>query len=159
MQHEVRRKDRVADQEQARRILEQGEYGILSTVSPEGQPYGTPLSYWLMGGDIYFHCALAGHMLDNIAANDRVSFCVIGETQLMPKKFTTQYESVVVFGHVSEVPEADKRSALEGLVARYSPAYPSEGGAYIDKLIARARVFKIAVEAITAKARNAQLYP
>lgn len=155
MKHKVRRKDRVASQEQARRILEQEEYGVLSTVSPEDQPYGTPLSYWLMGGDIYFHCALAGHMLDNIAANDRVSFCVVGKTQLMPDKFSTLYESVVAFGHVSEVPEAAKRSALEGLVAKYSPANTVEGGAYIDKLIARARVFKIAVETVTAKARNA----
>ena len=129
MQNEVRRKDRVADQEQAQRILEQGEYGVLSTVSPEGQPYGTPLSYWLKDGDVYFHCALAGHMLENIAANDRVSFCVVGKTQVMSDKFSTLYESVVVFGRASEVNEEDRRHALVGLVAKYSPAYPAEGEA------------------------------
>ena len=155
MQREVRRKDRVADQDQTRRVLEQGEYGVLSSVSPGGQPYGTPLSYWLMDGDIYFHCALAGHMLDNIAANGRVSFCVVGKTQVLPDKFSTLYESVVAFGRASEVLGAQKRSALEGLVAKYSPGYPAEGGQYIDKLMERARVFKIAVEAISGKARNA----
>ncbi|MBU4565586.1 MAG: pyridoxamine 5'-phosphate oxidase family protein [Proteobacteria bacterium] len=155
MQGEIRRQDRVADQEQTRRVLEQGEYGVLSSVSPDGQPYGTPLSYWLMDGDIYFHCALAGHMLENIAANDRVSFCVVGKTQVLPDKFSTLYESVVAFGRVSEAPAPDKRAALEGLVAKYSPGYPAEGGQYIDKLIDRARVFKIAVEAVSGKARNA----
>ena len=155
MQGEVRRKDRVADQEQTRRVLEQGEYGVLSSVSPGGQPYGTPLSYWLMDGDIYFHCALAGHMLDNIAANGRVSFCVVGKAQVLPDKFSTLYESVVAFGRASEMLGVQKRSALEGLLAKYSPGYPAEGGQYIDKLIERARVFKIAVEAISGKARNA----
>ncbi len=155
MPPEMRRKDRLADQEQTWRVLEQGEYGVLSTVSPEGQPYGVPLSYCLLDGALYFHCALAGHKLDNLAANHRVSFCVVGRTQLMPEKFATLYESVVVFGRASEALEGEKRAALEGLVAKYSPAYPEEGGAYIDKLIARARVFKISLDAVSGKARNA----
>ena len=155
MQGEMRRQDRALGQEQTRRVLEKGEYGVLSSVSSDGRPYGTPLSYWLMDRDIYFHCALAGHMLDNIAANDRVCFCVVGKTQVLPDKFSTLYESVVAFGRASEVLGAQKRSALEGLVAKYSPGYPAEGGQYIDKLMERARVFKIAVEAISGKARNA----
>ena len=155
MQREVRQKDRVADEEQIQRVLERGEYGVLSTVSPEGSPYGVPLSYWLLNGEIHFHCATGGHKLDNLAANDQVSFCVVGRPSLMPDKFSTLYESVVVSGRVSEVPEAAKRAALEGLLAKYSPGYPTEGAAYIDKLIARARVFKIVAEATSGKARKA----
>ncbi|MBU1275386.1 MAG: pyridoxamine 5'-phosphate oxidase family protein [Proteobacteria bacterium] len=155
MQREIRRKDRAAGQEQTWRVLEQGEYGVLSTVSPGGQPYGTPLNYWLMGGAVYFHCALAGHMLDNIAANNRVSFCVVGKTQILPDKFAAVYESVVVFGQVAEVFEEQKQKALEDLVDKYSKGFRAEGLKYIEKLAHKARVFKITVEAISGKARTA----
>ncbi|RJX30449.1 MAG: pyridoxamine 5'-phosphate oxidase family protein [Desulfarculus sp.] len=154
MQHEIRRKDRATSPDEAWRVLKQGEYGVLSTVGPEGQPYGAPLSYCLLEGAIYFHCALAGHMLDNIAENNRVSFCVVGETQVLPDKFGTLYESAVVFGSAREVFEAEKQKALEALVDKYSPGFRAEGLQYIAKLIGKARVFKVSVEAISGKARN-----
>jgi nitroimidazol reductase NimA-like FMN-containing flavoprotein (pyridoxamine 5'-phosphate oxidase superfamily) len=53
---------------EARGILNKGEYGVLSTVSAEGQPYGTPLNYCLIDDSIYFHCATEGHKLKNLAA-------------------------------------------------------------------------------------------
>lgn len=155
MQREIRRQDRAVGREQIQRVLEQGEYGVLSTVSPEGRPYGTPLNYWLMDGAIYFHCALAGHKLDNLAANNRVCFCVVGRTQVMPDKFATLYESVVVFGPATEVLGAQKQTALEGLVAKYSRDFRAEGLHYIDKLSERVRVFKITIEAVSGKARTA----
>ncbi|MCF8042850.1 MAG: pyridoxamine 5'-phosphate oxidase family protein [Desulfarculaceae bacterium] len=155
MQRELRRKDRAVDREQAWRILEQGEYGVLSTVSPEGQPYGTPLHYCLMDGDIYFHCALTGHKLDNIAANSRVSLCVVGKAQVLPDQFATLYESVVAFGPATEVLGAQKQAALNALLDKYSLDFRAEGLKYIEKMSGKARVFKIAIEALSGKARTA----
>lgn len=155
MQGELRRQDRAVDQEQTWRILEQGEYGVLSTVSPEGRPYGTPLHYCLMDGALYFHCALVGHKLVNIAANDRVSFCVVGKAQVLPDKFATLYESAVVFGSATEVLGAQKQAALEALLDKYSQDFRVEGLKYIEKLSDKARVFKIAIEAVSGKARTA----
>ena len=43
--NELRRKDRAITKEEAITLLNKGEYGILSTVSENGNPYGIPLSY------------------------------------------------------------------------------------------------------------------
>jgi uncharacterized protein len=155
MPPELRRKDRAMDRDTAWRILNDGEYGTLSTVSAEGQPYGTPLHYALMDGAIYFHCALAGHKLDNIAANDRVSLCVVGKCEVMPDEFATIYESVVVFGRATEVFKGDKQKALEALLDKYSRDFRAEGLEYAKKVNSKARVFRISVEAISGKARTA----
>jgi nitroimidazol reductase NimA-like FMN-containing flavoprotein (pyridoxamine 5'-phosphate oxidase superfamily) len=40
----MRRKDRELSAEEAGRILAKGEFGVLSTVGTDGQPYGIPLS-------------------------------------------------------------------------------------------------------------------
>ncbi|MCF8032253.1 MAG: pyridoxamine 5'-phosphate oxidase family protein [Desulfarculaceae bacterium] len=154
MQLEIRRKDRDAGSEQAWRILEQGEYGVLSTVSPDGQPYGIPLSYWLRDGALFFHCALSGRKLDNLAHEPRACFCVVGATQLLPDQFSTVYCSALAFGRVSEVEEIEKQEALEALVDKYSPGRHAEGLAYIGKLKERARVFRMSVEGVSAKARG-----
>lgn len=156
MQRPIRRKDRSASQENAWRVLQEAEYGVLSTASPEGQPYGVPLNYCVMQGAIYFHCALDGHKLDNIAANNRVSFCVVGKAQVLPDKFSTAYESAVVFGLASEVFGAEKQAALEALVDRYSPGLRAEGSRFITKFWGQTRVFKVSVDAISGKARPAE---
>ncbi|MFH1057687.1 MAG: pyridoxamine 5'-phosphate oxidase family protein [Pseudomonadota bacterium] len=153
MQREMRRKDRAGSPADAWRILEQGEYGVLSTVSHDGQPYATPLSYCLMDQAIYFHCAPEGHKLDNIAANDRVAFCVVGPTQVLAEKFSTAYESAIVFGVAAAVEGAEKQAALEALAAKYSPGLAAEAQDYIAKFFSRTKVMRIAVESLSAKLR------
>lgn len=66
---EVRRRDREIAPQESINILDTAEYGILSTVGNDGQPYGVPLSYVLKGDSIYFHCAISGHKLENIEHN------------------------------------------------------------------------------------------
>ena len=41
---EMRRKDREISEEEACQLLATGEYGVLSTVGSDGEPYGVPLS-------------------------------------------------------------------------------------------------------------------
>ncbi len=68
MDHPMRRAERAVSVSEARQLLEQGEYGILSTCGPDGQPYGLPLNYCVLNNAIYFHCALDGRKLVNLAA-------------------------------------------------------------------------------------------
>lgn len=155
MQRELRRKDRAITIEQTMRILEQGVFGVLSTVSAEGQPQGVPLHYCLLEGAIYFHCALDGQKLDNIAHDSRVSFCVVGPHQVMPDKFATLYESALVQGRASEALGQEKQKGLEGLVDKYSAEFRAEGLDYITKLGHKTRVFKISLDAVSGKSRAA----
>ncbi|ALC17385.1 MFS transporter [Desulfuromonas soudanensis] len=135
-------------------LLVRGEYGVLSTVGADGQPYGVPLNYVYQNGCIYFHSALEGHKLDNMAENPKVSFCVVGRTRILPDRFATDYESVVAFGVASEVWEGERQSALLGLLEKYSPAYIEEGKRYIDQKEKVTRVMKIEIDHISGKARS-----
>lgn len=114
----VRRKDRVIPDEEAWDLLRRAEYGVLSTVSEDGRPYGVPLNYCVAEDSIYIHSALEGRKIENLehgaSQGASVSFCVVGDTEVMPEKFGTKYESVIVAGRVEEVFGTGKRVALPG---------------------------------------------
>lgn len=150
----MRRTDRALADSEARVILQEGEYGVLSTVSSGGQPYGVPVSYVYTGEVIYFHCAVEGHKLDNLSSNNKVSFCVVGKTQVLPDKFATNYESVIVFGRAFEVTDDEKHTGLVELLKKYSPGFIDKGLRYIDGDGHKARVYKIVVESMTGKSRK-----
>ncbi|MDD2310269.1 MAG: pyridoxamine 5'-phosphate oxidase family protein [Desulfuromonadaceae bacterium] len=154
MHHKLRNKKRGITEEEARELLERGEYGILSTCDADGQPYGIPLSYCVIDDAIYFHCAVEGHKLENITANNRVSFCVVGKTEVLPDKFTTRYESVVVSGRATEVYDTEKQQGMEGLLPKYSAGFVEKGITYINADWGQTRVFKINIETICGKARR-----
>ncbi|BBO91469.1 pyridoxamine 5'-phosphate oxidase family protein [Desulfosarcina ovata] len=154
MTRPLRREDRRMDRATAMALLKCGEYGILSTADNHHQPYGTPLNYVLMKDHIFFHCAPRGHKLENIAANPAVSFCVVGKTELIPEKFSTCYESVIVSGEAEIVANATlKKDALRALVRKYAPDQVAAGEAYIDRLEDKTAVVQITIQHLSGKAR------
>ena len=150
----MRRRDRQISEEEALAILAHGEYGVLSTVSPDGVPYGLPLNYCLFEGKIYFHVAPSGKKLDHIAANAKVSFCVVGPTQILPEQFSTRYESCIAEGVAEQVSGEEKLAALAAIVAKYSPGFIAEGAEYIAEKHERARVLAVTITCLTGKARR-----
>ena len=151
---ELRRKDRAITEEEAMVLLNTAEYGVLSTVSADGEPYGVPLNFCIVNRCIYFHCALEGQKIDHIKQNKSVSFCTVGKTEILPDKFGTKYESVIVAGEVEEVFDLDKQLALEGLLHKYSSEFIPQGGKYIDALREKTRVFKIIINGLSGNART-----
>jgi nitroimidazol reductase NimA-like FMN-containing flavoprotein (pyridoxamine 5'-phosphate oxidase superfamily) len=154
MEFELRNKKRGITETEARELLQRGEYGILSTCGPDGEPYGIPLSYCLLGDAVYFHCAVTGRKLSNLAANDRVSFCVVGVTEVLPDLFATRYESVIASGRASEVFGEEKQQALEGLVIKYSAEFHAKGLDYIKAAWEETKTYRISIENICGKARR-----
>ena len=152
--NELRRKDRAMPQEKAIALLERSEYGVLSTTSENGKPYGVPVHFCVIDHCIFFHCALEGEKLENIKYNTFVSFCVVGNTEVLSRKFSTVYKSVVVAGEIEEVFDINKQMALEGLINKYSPEYTEVGIKYINSLKKKARVFKIRINKLTGKERK-----
>ena len=100
MFREIRRKDRILDNELAIRLLEEAEYGFLAMSGINGYGYGIPINYVKEGDSIYFHCAPEGYKLECLRENTKVSFTVVGATQIVPGKFTTGYESTIAFGEM-----------------------------------------------------------
>ena len=149
----MRRKDKAMQDGAIIGLLQNGEYGVLSTVDGNEQPYGVPLNYVLMNNCIYFHCALEGHKLDNLASNSKVSFCVVGRTKVLPAEFSTEFESVIVFGRASVIEGEERYQALNALIEKYSPEFVSEGSAYIEKFDSQTNLVRIEIQHMTGKAK------
>ena len=150
---EMRNSKRLLPDEYVSRVLNEGEYGILATYGENGYPYAVPVSYVYINDAIYFHCATEGQKLDNIKYNSKVSFCVVGNTKLLPSQFSTAYQSVIVFGKASDVSDDEKRQVLVALIDKYSKGFEKEGMEYINRAFEKTHVVKITVDHATAKGR------
>ncbi len=154
MFREMRRKDKALTNNEMLEILQTAEYGILSTIGEDGYPYGVPVNYVYHNNKIYFHAALTGHKLDNIAFNEKVSFCVVKDVELMPDDFNTKYKSVIAFGKVKEVPEAEKKAIYVIILEKFSKDFMESGMEYMRKAGDDAKVFQIEIEHMTAKGKK-----
>lgn len=150
----MRRQDRKISESEAIEILKKGEFGVLSMCTSNNDGYGIPLSFALKNKEIYFHCAIEGSKLAYLRKNNRVSFCVVGSTKVLPSQFGTIYESAIAFGVVTEVDGDEKQEALMLILEKYSANYIQEGTEYISKAYERVKVLKLSIEAITGKARK-----
>ena len=149
----MRRQDKALPDQGATQLLLDGEYGVMSTVDADGQPYGVPLNYVYMDGCVYFHCARTGHKLENIAANPKVSFTVVGRTEVLPAEFSTGFESVVAFGRAEVVHGDEWHKALMGLLEKYCADHVEAGRTYIEQHAKQTKVVRIKLERITGKAK------
>lgn len=154
MFREMRKKQREITKEESIKVLNDGEYGILATMGENGFPYATPLSYVYCNDAIYFHCAVEGNKLDNITFNEKVSFCVVGKTKVLPEKFSTEYESTIVFGRAFKIEKEEKIEALRAIALKYSPYFTKEALEYIERAADATCVIKIEIDRITGKARR-----
>lgn len=145
MVKELRRKEKAMDEGEIDRVLAQGGFGVLSMGGGD-YPYGIPLNYVYAGEAIYFHCAMAGHKLELLAVDNKVSFCIVGKVQLLPEKFSTKFESVIVYGRIVEVEDEEKTSALLALIEKYSREFVEKGKLYIEKDAHKTKVLKLCVE-------------
>ena len=85
------------DESAAKELLKKGEYGVLSINCDEDGAYGLPINYvWDSDKYIYLHCAPVGRKLTCIENKPNVSFCIVGKTNIISDKFTTEYESIIL---------------------------------------------------------------
>ena len=151
---EMRRKDREMTPEETLQLLAGAEYGVLSVTGRNGYPHPVPMNYAWKDGAIWLHCAKSGSKLDDIRADAKVSFCVVGSTEVLQEKFSTNYSSAIAYGDITEVVGEAAEAGLYALVEKYSPDFLSEGKAYISRAAANTCVLRMNVRHITGKARR-----
>ena len=150
----MRRIDRELSADDAKIILQNGSYGVLSTIGADGYPYGVPVNYAYDGEKIYFHCIKnLGHKQENIRFSDKVSFVVVTKDDVKPDKFTTGYESAVAFGTVQKNDDK-KQYALELLIDKYSADFKKEGIQQIAKSGKATDIFEITIQKLSGKANR-----
>ncbi len=147
-----RRKKQFMSKEATEELLNGGLAGVLGANGDDGYPYTVPISYVYDSGKIYLHSANSGHKLDSIRRNDKVSFCVIDQDQVVPEELTTYFRSAIVFGRARIVEdETVKRHALELLGQKYAPNFPEKAAASISKEWKAVTVVEILIEHMSGK--------
>lgn len=118
--HPMRRPDRAASEDFARRTANEAPYGTLVTASASGEPYGTPVSPVIEDDKIYFHAAAgAGRKFENLTANPRCSMVFVSMTEPDEPAFSMNYRSAVFEGRATLVTdEIEKMHALWLIGAR-----------------------------------------
>jgi nitroimidazol reductase NimA-like FMN-containing flavoprotein (pyridoxamine 5'-phosphate oxidase superfamily) len=152
---EVKRKDRILEDQRALEVLTEGEYGFLAMANVDGGGYGIPMNYVYDGTSIYMHCALEGHKLENLNKDNRVTFTVVVNTEILPSKFSTRYQSVMVsaIAHL-DVSDDEKFSLMRLIVNKYSPGFTEPGEKYIQALFAKTRIIRLEILDMKAKTRS-----
>lgn len=154
----IRRKDRIMDEARAKELLKIAEYGVLSMISVNGyitEAYGIPINFvWDGSASLYLHCAPEGRKLKAIAANPNVSFCIVGKAHLLPDKFTTEYESVILSGLAhTGLSEEERRTALRLFVEKFCPN-STNSESYINKSFNRVEVIRLDISSFSGKSKN-----
>ncbi|WP_371381767.1 pyridoxamine 5'-phosphate oxidase family protein [Sporomusa aerivorans] len=152
MFREMRRKKQVLSLAENIQVLNRGTSGVLAVSGDADYPYAVPLSYVYHDNKIFFHCAKSGHKLDAIARSEKVSFCVIDKDQVVPEEYTSYFRSVIVFGKARIlVDEAERRSALETLSARYSPDHEQGRLQEIEREFKAVCMIELTIEHMSGK--------
>ena len=110
MFRELARKNKELTMEECVHILKIEKRGVLSVIGDNDYPYGMPMNHFYNeeDGKIYFHCGKAGHRLDALKHDNKVSFCTYDEGYRKQGEWALNVKSVIVFGRVEIVDDMGK---------------------------------------------------
>ncbi len=110
MFRELSRLDKKLTMEECIHILKTEKRGVLSVIGDNYYPYGIPMNHFYNqeDGKIYFHCGKAGHRLDALKKDNKVSFCTYDQGYQNPGEWALNVKSVIVFGKIEIVDDIEK---------------------------------------------------
>lgn len=151
MFREMRRGKQLLSTEDTAAVMGRCTNGVLACLGDEEYPYAVPISYVYFNNIIYFHSAKAGHKIDSILKNPKVSFAVTDENTIVSKEYTTYFRSVIAFGKARIVEGDEWLEAFAALVEKYSGDQPEEAKHKKIAGCTQAYIIAIDVEHITGK--------
>lgn len=159
-----RKQQEIMDPRKIEAILQQSRVGRLATLGADGYPYITPLNYVFWQGAVYFHCALDGEKLDNIARHDKVCFAVDIPLAYLDAAYSASpcdagqfYQSVLIRGRAELVNNTvEKVGALNALMACHEGVADYAEVTAETPAVARCAVVAVRVDTLSAKAGLAQ---
>ena len=149
---EMRRKRQQLTEEKSIGILQKSTAGTLALLGDNGYPYAVPISYVYADGKLYFHSALSGHKIDAIKNCDKASFCVIDKDDVQPEKYTTYFRSVIAFGRIHIIEDAQEKLETARLLGdRYNPNQEEALRKELEKGLSRMVMIRFDIEHLTGK--------
>ena len=133
MFRDLARKNKRLTEDACLSLLQSERRGVLSVTGDDGYPYGMPMNHFYNPDDgcIYFHCGRAGHRLDALRRDNRVSFCVMEQGEAIPGDWALAVRSVIVFGRMEVL---DDPALTADIAARLSRCF-TQDEAYIREEI------------------------
>ena len=153
----MRRFDREITQEETLKIIHDAPFAVVSTVDSDGFVYAVPVNPVCVDNMVYFHTTAGdSRRNDNIRNHNQVCMTFVTHAQVVEKEYSCNYACAVVEGKCAEVIDSqEKRKALEAIVRRWAPTNDSERNSrYIDKHFDGCRVWAVAMEKVSGKARK-----
>ena len=84
--------------------------------------------------------------------NEKASFCVIDQDQIVPEKYTTFFRSVIVFGRLRLVEDMEEMRRIAATLAmKYSADFKEGIPKEINAFIRNMAVLELTIDHITAK--------
>jgi nitroimidazol reductase NimA-like FMN-containing flavoprotein (pyridoxamine 5'-phosphate oxidase superfamily) len=151
MFREMRRGKQLLSMEDTVAVMNRCTNGVLACSGDEDYPYAVPLSYVYFNDKIYFHSAKAGHKIDAITKNPKVSFAVIDEDTIVSEEYTTYFRSVIAFGRARIAEGEEWMEAFRALVEKYSGDQPEEAKLKEINGCMQAYLIAIDIDHITGK--------
>jgi len=150
----MRRKDREMPREFALDVVDKCQYATLAMIS-EGKPYCVPLSIVRIDDNIYFHSAKAGQKTDALNKNPDVCISCVGDTNLVPRDFTTEYECAIIKGKAVEVTDDNEKiEVLKHICQRYAISNMAGFDGAIKMSLSRTAIWKISMDEVTGKRKK-----
>ena len=154
MFRKMRRFKQEITEQECTNILKEQPRGVLAVYGEDGYPYAFPMDYIYMDKKLYFHCSKEGHKLDAIAADNRVSFCVMDEGFRKDGDWALNIRSIIIFGRVKRIDDADETlKIVRQLGLKYYPTAESVEEE-IRKAIARVQILELSIDHMTGKLVN-----
>lgn len=151
----MRRKDREMDRDFALYVVDKCEYAVIAMTDGDNTPYCLPVTIVRENDSIYFHTAKEGRKVEFLMKNPSVCMTCVGDTYRTPDRFTTEFESAVIYGMASEVAEDDEKiHALKLLCQRHTPTNMHMFDASIERSLPRTGVWKVEISQITGKRKK-----
>ncbi len=153
---DIRRQDRLLAEKDALELLRTGEYGVLSMVDEFGKPYAIPINFvWDGNTFIYLHCAQEGRKLSCLDNNNSVSYCIVGHTNVISSKFTTEYESIILECEAHRnLSEQERMKALEILLDKFSPEDKEAGMKNAHRSFTRTEIIRLDIKHWSGKTKR-----
>lgn len=151
MFREMRRIKQALSEQECIDVLTQAPRGVLAVHGEDGYPYTFPMNHIYMDGKLYFHCAREGHKIDAIAADNKVSFCVMDEGFRKEGEWALNIKSVVIFGKIAEVKDEEERvRIMRALGLKYHPTVEFVEHE-ISRAMSRVQILELSIDHMTGK--------
>ena len=109
MFRKMRRSRQILPESETRAIIEKTATAVLGVNGDDGYPYTVPVNTVMADGKLYFHSAKAGHKIDAIKKDPKVSLSFIDREDVVSREYTTYFRSAQVFGRAMIIEDGEEK--------------------------------------------------